>query len=82
MVEYLYQRKEIKDILAYFRVIVNQNDDESLKIIINYPSRGIGLTTLNRLSLKAIENDTSIWSIIENIEHIDININKGTKKVD
>ena len=75
-----YQRKEIKDILAYFRVIVNQNDDESLKRIINYPSRGIGLTTLNRLSLKAIENDTSIWSIIENIEHIDININKGTKK--
>ena len=75
-----YQRKEIKDILAYFRVIVNQNDDESLKRIINYPSRGIGLTTLSRLSLKAIENDTSIWSIIENIEHIDININKGTKK--
>ena len=75
-----YQRKEIKDILAYFRVIVNQNDDESLKRIINFPSRGIGLTTLNRLSLKAIENDRSIWNIIENIEHVDININKGTKK--
>ena len=75
-----YQRKEIKDILAYFRLIVNQNDDESLKRIINFPSRGIGLTTLNRLSLKAIENDRSIWSIIENIEHVDININKGTKK--
>ena len=75
-----YQRKEIKDILAYFRVIVNQNDDESLKRIINFPSRGIGLTTLNRLSLKAIENDRSIWSIIESIEHVDININKGTKK--
>ena len=80
MVEYLLSKKEIKDILAYFRVIVNQNDDESLKRIINYPSRGIGLTTLNRLSLKAIENDTSIWSIIENIEHIDININKGQRK--
>ena len=75
-----YQRKEIKDILAYFRVIVNQNDDESLKRIINFPSRGIGLTTLNRLSLKAIENNRSIWNIIENIEHVDININKGTKK--
>ena len=61
-------------------MIVNQNDDESLKRIINYPSRGIGLTTLNRLSLKAIENDSSIWSIIENIEHIDIKINNGTKK--
>ena len=58
-----YQRKEIKDILAYFRVIVNQNDDESLKRIINYPSRGIGLTTLNRLSLKAIENDLSLIHI-------------------
>ncbi|MGQ9846059.1 MAG: ATP-dependent helicase [Bacteroidales bacterium] len=61
-----YQRKEIKDILAYIRLTINHNDDESLLRIINIPSRGIGPTTLEKIQLMAIENQTSIWEIISN----------------
>ncbi|MCM1110462.1 MAG: UvrD-helicase domain-containing protein [Clostridium sp.] len=59
-----YQRKEIKDALAYFRLVVNPDDDESLRRIINYPLRGIGDTTLGRLGEAAVENRVSIWSVI------------------
>mgnify|MGYP000854044181 CR=1 FL=1 len=61
-----YQRKEIKDFLAYLRVIVNPNDEESLKRIINYPARGIGKTTVERAVLFANENNLSLWDTLRN----------------
>ncbi len=61
-----YKRKEIKDILAYFRLCVNPHDEEALKRVINYPIRGIGKTTLEKIILHASENNTSIWNIVEN----------------
>jgi DNA helicase II / ATP-dependent DNA helicase PcrA len=60
-----YQRKEIKDLLAYLRIIVNPKDEESLKRIINYPVRGIGKTTLDKLILAANENNISMWDVME-----------------
>ena len=60
-----YQRKEIKDLVAYLRFIVNQRDDEALKRIINYPARGIGKTTMDKLILLANEHDTSIWEVMQ-----------------
>ena len=59
-----YQRKEIKDLLAYFRLVINKNDDESFKRIINYPKRGIGDTTVEKLEVFAHQNDVSIWDVI------------------
>ncbi len=61
-----YQRKEIKDLLAYFRVVINPNDEEALKRIINYPTRGIGKTTLDHLTVLASEHDKSWFEIMEN----------------
>lgn len=60
-----YQRKEIKDIVAYLRLIVNPKDEEALKRIINYPARGIGKTTIDKLILFANEKDTSVWEIMQ-----------------
>ncbi len=60
-----YQRKEIKDILAYFRVVLNPNDEEALKRIINYPTRGIGKTTLDRLTIVASENEISLFEALQ-----------------
>ena len=74
-----YQRKEIKDLLAYYRLAINPNDEEALKRIINFPRRGIGLTTLQSLTLLANNNNTSIWEIINNLDS-SCNINKGTQK--
>ena len=74
-----YQRKEIKDLLAYFRLAINPNDEEALKRIINYPRRGIGLTTLQTLSLLANNNNSSIWEVINNLDN-NSKINKGTQK--
>ncbi len=65
-----YQRKEIKDLIAYLRLTVNPNDEEALKRIINYPVRGIGKTTIDRLILAANQNQCSIWTVIEHIEKI------------
>ena len=73
-----YQRKEIKDILAYLRLIVNPNDEESLKRIINYPSRGIGMTTIDKLIIASKENELSIFNILENLSTIKLNINLST----
>ncbi len=61
-----YQRKEIKDLLSYLRLTVNPNDEEALKRVINYPTRGIGDTTINRLLYLASENKTGIWEIVAN----------------
>lgn len=75
-----YQRKEIKDAIAYFRLSINPNDDEALKRVINYPARGIGDTTLNKLTRCAIDNQKSIWHIIDNLPSYETGINSGTAK--
>ncbi len=61
-----YQRKEVKDILAYLRLTVNERDDEALKRIINYPKRGIGKTTLDQIAEKAVAKGVSMWAILNN----------------
>jgi len=73
-----YQRKEIKDILAYFRLILNHRDDESLKRIINYPARGIGKTTLDRLSEAALQTQCPIWFVLGDPAAYVPQFNKGT----
>ncbi|MFI3240875.1 MAG: UvrD-helicase domain-containing protein [Bacteroidales bacterium] len=74
-----YQRKEIKDAIAYFRMCINPNDDEALKRIINYPARGIGDTTVGKLQQAAIHHNKSIWEVIGNVSTFDdIKINSGT----
>lgn len=75
-----YQRKEVKDAIAYFRLSVNPDDDEALKRVINYPSRGIGETTMNKLTRAAIDNSVSIWTVINNIADYDTGINAGTAR--
>ena len=74
-----YQRKEIKDVLAYLRILINPNDEEALKRIINFPARGIGATTIDRLVIAAKQYDRSIFEVMENIKHLEININNSTK---
>lgn len=74
-----YQRKEIKDLLAYFRLIINPKDEDALKRIINYPKRGIGKTTIDKLSLYSNESDTSLWEIVENIDASPVSIAGATK---
>ena len=74
-----YQRKEIKDLLAYFRMLVNPNDEEALKRIINYPTRGIGKTTLDKIAITANNNQKSIWEIISNLNQYNIGINAGAQ---
>ncbi len=70
-----YQRKEIKNILAYFRLIVNHNDEEALMRVINYPPRGIGKTTIEKIIVAASENNISIWQVIEDISEYRLKIN-------
>lgn len=78
-----YQRKEIKDLLAYYRMTINNNDEEALKRIINYPARGIGDTTLEKIIVAANDHNISLWKVIENINEFDIGLNTGAKtKVD
>ena len=74
-----YQRREVKDAVSYFRLTLNPDDDESLRRIINYPARGIGETTMKKLSAAAILNTVSLWHIINHLDDFDININKRTK---
>ena len=73
-----YQRKEIKDILAYLRLIENLNDEESLRRIINFPSRGIGQTTLDKLTLISERQNISLFDSISNLNDLSVKINKGT----
>ncbi|SCY15827.1 DNA helicase-2 / ATP-dependent DNA helicase PcrA [Nonlabens sp. Hel1_33_55] len=74
-----YQRKEVKDVLSYLRLIVNPKDEEAMKRVINYPARGIGTTTMDKLIVAAKQYDKSLFEIIENIDRIEANINGGTK---
>ncbi|MCD4709657.1 MAG: UvrD-helicase domain-containing protein, partial [Bacteroidales bacterium] len=73
-----YQRKEIKDLLAYFRITVNPRDNESLKRIINYPMRGIGKTTLDKLNGYAEKLDSHIWDVLTHLDQVNLGFNKGT----
>ena len=72
-----YQRKEIKDAIAYFRLVINPDDDEALRRIINYPARGIGDTTLGRLTRAAIDNQVSIWQVLLNPDNYETGITAG-----
>jgi len=72
-----YKRKEIKDLLAYFRVVVNAADDEAIKRIINYPARGIGATTLDRLTVTADKMGKTLWEVLANANDYDLKINQG-----
>ena len=72
-----YGRKEVKDALAYLRLVVNNYDDESLVRIINLPARGIGNTTMDRIRLAASDNDVSIWTVFENLQDFNLGINPG-----
>lgn len=73
-----YQRKEVKDVLAYFRLVVNPNDDEALRRIINYPTRGIGTTTIQKIAATATDHNISMWKVVCDTAAHSLNINKGT----
>ena len=73
-----YQRKEIKDVIAYFRVVVNPNDEEALRRIINYPARGIGDTTVGKIAETANKHQVSLWQVIQQPIVFDLNLAKGT----
>ena len=74
-----YQRKEIKDIIAYFRLVANPDDEEAFLRIINYPARRIGAATVTKIADCAHLNRVSFWEVIGNIEHYGLNVNKGTQ---
>tara|TARA_R110002124_G_scaffold227889_1_gene393209 strand:+ start:115053 stop:117371 length:2319 start_codon:yes stop_codon:yes gene_type:complete len=74
-----YQRKEIKDVLAYLRLILNPKDEEALKRVINYPARGIGQTTLEKLTVAANHYNRSMFEVMQHIDKIDLKLNSGTK---
>ena len=73
-----YQRKEIKDIIAYFRLVANPDDEEAFKRIINYPARGIGNTTVAKIAACALANQVSFWEVISEPQHYGLAVNKGT----
>lgn len=73
-----YQRKEIKDIIAYYRLVANPNDEEAFKRIINYPARGIGNSTMDKITACAVRNEVSFWAVISSPVHFGLDVNKGT----
>nr|WP_298926054.1 UvrD-helicase domain-containing protein [uncultured Allomuricauda sp.] len=75
-----YQRKEIKDVLAYLRIVINPKDEEALKRVINFPARGIGQTTIDKLVVAANHYGRSIFEVMEHMEKLDLKINTGTKR--
>ena len=75
-----YQRKEIKDLLAYFRITINPSDQEALKRVINYPARGIGKTTMDKLTAAADATERSLWDVLTNPNIAQLGINSGTQK--
>ena len=74
-----YQRKEIKDIISYFRLVVNPHDEEALKRIINYPARGIGETTLNKVIQAASDHEVSLYTVLQAPATYGLSVNKGTQ---
>jgi DNA helicase-2/ATP-dependent DNA helicase PcrA len=75
-----YQRKEVKDVLCYLRLVINPKDEEALMRVINYPARGIGNTTIEKLTIAANHYKRSIFEVMQNIERIDLKLNSGTKQ--
>lgn len=75
-----YQRKEIKDIISYFRLIVNPNDEEAFRRVINFPTRGIGAVTLNKVSEAARLHSVSLWEILSSPLEYNLSVNAGTAK--
>lgn len=75
-----YQRKEIKDVLSYLRLVVNPSDEEALKRVINFPARGIGQTTIDKLIVAAKHYGRSIFEVIENLHQTSLKINTGTRR--
>ena len=73
-----YQRKEIKDIIAYFRLVCNPDDEEAMKRIINYPARGIGNTTVQKIGATATEHEVSYWQVISDAHRYGLDVNRGT----
>ena len=73
-----YQRKEIKDIIAYFRLVANPDDEEAIKRVINYPARGIGATTVQKIAGCALQNQVSFWDVIGTPDQYGLSVNKGT----
>lgn len=74
-----YQRKEIKDLIAYFRLTINPNDEEAIKRVINYPARGIGGTTIDKISVAAVNHQKSIWEVITNLNQFNVDLNNGIR---
>ena len=74
-----YQRKEIKDVLAYLRLIINENDEEAFKRVINFPTRGIGQTTINKLVVQANTTNVSLFSLCKDLDRIEVNISTAIK---
>ncbi len=75
-----YQRKEVKDMIAYFRLAVNPDDDEALRRIINFPARGIGDTTVKKIQAAASASEVSLWSVLDNPDTHALDVNAGTRK--
>ena len=75
-----YQRKEVKDVISYLRLIINPHDEEALKRVINYPARGIGDTTLNKLTAAATEHNVSLWTVLNDPIGYALPVNSGTAK--
>ena len=73
-----YQRKEVKDAICYLRLVINPDDDEALRRVINYPSRGIGDTTVGKITHCANENGVSMWQVLNQAEKYGLNVNRGT----
>lgn len=75
-----YQRKEIKNLLAYFRLAINQHDEEALRRVINYPGRGIGDSSVEKITVAAYDNDISLWTVMENIPDFDMGLQNRTRE--
>lgn len=73
-----YQRKEIKDIISYFRLVANHNDEDAFRRVINYPKRGIGSTSVTKIMECAVSSNSSVWDVVSDLEHYDTKISKGT----
>ncbi|MGI6219405.1 MAG: ATP-dependent helicase [Bacteroidaceae bacterium] len=73
-----YQRKEVKDLVAYFRLSVNPHDEDAIRRVINYPARGIGATTLRKISEAALQQNTDLWSVIRNLPDASLGLTRGT----
>jgi DNA helicase II / ATP-dependent DNA helicase PcrA len=74
-----YQRKEIKDLLSYFRLTINNNDDEAMKRVINYPTRGIGQTTIDKIIIAANDHNISMFTVMENLNDFNVEMNAGAR---